>query len=119
MVRLIVFILVLLMAGVAHAQVDLTLGWDYAQEEEANITEFIIYYADNSTPSAWLEVQLQNPILPAAREQDVQIAGTAQVCFMMRAANGAVLSVNSNVICWTVPPPPPPDPDTPDNLHFK
>lgn len=102
----------------AQADEDITLGWGYDQAEEDNITEFLLYYADSPDPSAWILVQM-DAIAPQAREVVVVIAGTADICFMLRAARGSVMSANSNSACWTVPPPPPPDPPAPDQLFIK
>ena len=103
--------LIILLYSVVAAQAneDVTLGWGYDVAEEANITEYLIYYADNSNPAAWTLIQMDT-LLPSAREATVVIAGTDDICFILRAANGAIMSANSNVACWTVPPPPPPDP---------
>ena len=94
------------------------MGWGYEVSAEADITEFLLYYADTPDPAAWTIVQM-DLIEPALREVTVSIAGTEDICFMMRAANGAILSGDSNSACWSVPPPPPPDPPAPSNLVIQ
>ena len=118
MKRLILCMLVVFWYGIADADEDVTLGWGYDVAEEANITEFLIYYADTPDPAAWTLIQMDT-IIPAAREVTVVIAGTQDICFMLRAARGAVISANSNSACWEVPPPPPPDPPAPSELIIK
>lgn len=112
---LLTILIVLMLAVAANAQTDVTLGWDYTVADEADITEFLLYYADVPDPAAWVLIQMDT-ILPALRTVDLEIAGTQDICFMLRAARDAVLSANSNSACWTVPPPPPPDPNPARNL---
>lgn len=117
MKKLLIVMGILLLTVSVQAK-DLTLGWGYDVADEADITEFLMYYADNPDPAAWTLIQIDT-IVPTAREQDIVVGDVDCIYLILRAANGSLLSPNSNVVEWCPPPPPPPDPVTPRDFMLK
>lgn len=117
MKRILLIIVILLFGVTAHADTNITLGWDYSAESEATADGFTLYYAAEAVPAAWI---IAVPTIAVTlREQEVVItADTECQYFMLRAFRGSLESGNSNVVEWC-PTIPEPDPDTPGGLFIK